>query len=147
MLEEKSINLTTEVEYASKGETEKAKMVIIRPPTSRHINECSILKQCFFRAARSFSDGKEKAEKKETNEDDLTAEDVMQMMYSSDIDITEVISAIRKLFKKGVLFFDGEVVATDPLMEKLSIDDFQTIAGEYLVNFILASALQKMNQN
>jgi len=73
----------------------------------------------------------------------MKAEDVISMLYMSDVDMNGVLLSAIELFNSGVALVDGEQRFTKPIIDTLSPDDLELMTGTYLVNFILASALAK----
>lgn len=140
------VTLETPIEYKPEdsGEVEKAYEVTIYAPSSKQLKNTVYLKQCFFRALNSVSDTD--AKEKDVDKDKIIeASDVMALLYMSDIDMHKFMLSARELFQAGVAKIDGKRDFTVPLLDKLSPDDLETLAGEYLINFILASALKKIN--
>jgi len=141
--------LKSTFEYAFKGENRTASFISLRPPTMREHHPASQLKQSIMTMIRTTYSGDEilKAgdQAKSSNQgdttadDDITAELILTLLFSSDnLDINVVFEQAKVLFKAGVALIDGEQVLNNPLVDKMSIDDFQNIVGEYIANFILA---------
>ena len=131
-------------EYASKGELAQAAFITLKAPTSKNITECAHLKQSFFRAIpkdRPEVEAQEEAA-------GITGDDIMTLiMMSPEVDLAVVLLTARELFSSGVALVDGETKVTKPIIDVMSQADLETMTGEYLANFILASVLQKMNQS
>lgn len=144
LLEEKVYNLTTGFEYAFKGDNVTAVFIKIIPPTSKTIKHCSVIKQLFYRAATSIKNPENAAKEVEEkdSEKDSDDESYYDIFYISEsVDIELVLDSFRKLFKTGVLLLDGETKLTDPLLDKISLPDFEKLASIYLGNYIAASML------
>lgn len=135
--------LTESFEYANKGDSVKASFIELSAPTSKNMTECSSLKQAFYRALPEGDDDDDKPEKDDSVE--IKGSEVIAMILrSKDVELITVLLHARELFK-SVGLVDGEVGLTKPLMDKITPDDFENMVGDYLVNFILASTLQKMS--
>jgi hypothetical protein len=131
------------VQYANKGEMVEAMFVTLNPPTSRNMTECAQLKQAFFRALPKT--GEIEAEASDGGQAELTGEAVMTMItMSPDVELASVLVTGRELLTSGLALIDGEEKLTKPVLDNMSADDLEGMIGEYLVNFILASALRKM---
>lgn len=137
-----NVPLTTQVKYHNKGEDAEAQFIMMAAPTSKNMVECAIIKQCFTQAAVAVSKDAEGSSSDKEDKDDsgVNPKDIIQMMFASTTDMNKLWVSAKVLFKDVVLF-EGEVKASVPLIDKISIDDLQNMLGEYLVNFIAASML------
>lgn len=138
--------LTTPFPYGTaSGEKEDASFITLKAPTSRNSRECAALKQAFFRAVADNEGGEGDGE---SNLENIQGADVlMTMAMSTAVDLPDVLETAKHLFTKGrVAFVEGEekVPLTKPLLELMSQDDVEGMLGDYLVNFTLASSLQRM---
>lgn len=127
--------------YAKDGDEVVAEFVQLTAPSSKQLKHTTFLKQSFFRALNSLqgSADKEKAEESP----DMKPEDIISMLYMSDVDMNTVLLSAIELFNSGVALVDGEQRFTKPIIDTLSQEDLELMTGTYLVNFILASALAK----
>ena len=135
-------------EYAStEGEAPMAKHILLIAPSSRFLRDCAHLKQAFFRAMPKGDEIPEAptAEKKESAK--IKGEDILMVMAASDVDLGEVYDTIRNLFVKGCAKIDSDIPMNVELMKKVSMEDMEGMAGAFLENFILRSALARMNQS
>jgi len=136
--------LSKPVPYAHGGEQVEATSVVLIAPSQKQLQHTAILKQGFFQAINSVSESSNATSQPEKQEE-MTGEDLLSMMYmAKDVDMTQILLAARELFKSGVAKLDGVQDLNLPLIEKISADDFEKMVGEYLINFILASALKKL---
>ena len=139
--------LESPVEYASKGELEAGKFIVLKAPTSKNMAECAFLKQAFFRAIATIP----KQDRGDVAEDDGTEVDgeaVMSIItMSTGVELAAVLLTAKDLFTSGLAMVEGEVKLTKPIMDTMSQDDLEAMTGEYLANFILASALRKMKNS
>lgn len=135
-------HLTTTFNYSHKGESTEATFIRLTAPTSRHSRECAALKQAFFRAVPRNEDAEQP--------DDLAdpeGQDVITMIAMSDrVELPDVLDVARKLFTNGVAMIDGETKLTNPLIDRMSQDDWEAMIGEYMVGFTLASSLRVMKE-
>jgi hypothetical protein len=135
--------LKTPIKYANKGTEAEAEFIELRPPCAKNMTECSRLKQFFFRALPKEQEHHEADNKQE---DKIDAAAIMAILsMSNDVDLDQVMVTGLQLFTSGtVAFVDGETKLTKPLVDAMSMDDFHDMLGEYLVNFVLASSLNKV---
>jgi hypothetical protein len=131
--------------YSHKGDTVDAKFITLTAPTSRTAKECSALKQAFFRA---MSEQQTVTSSGEATNTDLEIEggDVMALLaMSTEVDLPDVLDVGKKLFQQpGIALVDGEAKLGGTLIDRMSLDDFEDMLGEYMVNFILASSLTRL---
>lgn len=127
--------------YAKDGDEVVAEFVQLTAPSSKQLKHTTYLKQSFFRALNSLQ-GAAKEEKTDESVD-MKAEDIISMLYMSDVDMNNVLLSAIELFSSGVALVDGDQRFTKPIIETLSQEDLELMTGTYLVNFILASALAK----
>lgn len=139
---------TDTLRYAVSGNMEEAQSITLVAPTSKHMVECAQLKQAFFRALPKQSPTSDSAETKNDADTKLTGEAIMGLIaMSPDVELSVVLLTAKELFSKNIGLIDGEVKLTKPLIDEMSLDDLESMTGEYLANFILASALTKMKNN
>lgn len=128
--------------YANKGETTDASFIKLIAPSSKQSRECAALKQAFFRAV----DQNQEADESATAESLEGGEVMIFLAMSKDVDLPDIIDIGKDLLlSPGIASVDGEAKLTKNLIEKMHHDDLECAIGEYIVNFILASSLAKMN--
>ena len=130
--------------YAHKGDTQDATFITLLPPTFKQIDKIAPLKQAFVTAISDVSAGEQVAAvdtDDAASEDDITGPQIMALMYRSTCDMTKVFLHAQELFKSGAALVDGEVKLTTPLMEKMAVNDFERLVGDYIANFIAPSLM------
>jgi len=141
-----TVTLTQPIEYAKGGELEAGTFVTLAAPTSRNMTECATLKQAFFRALPKT--GEVEAEDSGQGDAVINGEAIMTLItMSKDVELGSVLLTAKELLTSGVALVEGEEKLTKPLFDKLSQDDMELLVGEYLANFILASALQRLKKS
>lgn len=142
-----SFELTEKFNYGHKGDSVEAQMITFFAPNSKTLTLCADLKQYFFQAMPDSSPDK-KTEISESTEVEIDGSGIMMMISgSSKVKLSSVLLTARELFSnKEIALVDGEEKLTQPLLDKISNDDLEDMTGEYMANFILASALRKMNK-
>lgn len=147
MKKEVSVSLTSVVQYHSGGELKTATMVSLKAPTMKSLKHAAAMKQGFFQAMSAVKS--DSVETKTSGDDDgeMNGEAVLALLYMSDIDIDAFFNAARELMKSGSAKLDDQVDLNDTLLNQLSVEDFEKLVGEFLVNFTLASTLMKMKSS
>ena len=130
--------------YAAKGQEVLASFVKLVAPTSRHSRECAALKQAFFRA---IPKGEETDVDPETVSTPSGTDIITMIACSQDVDLPDVLDTAARLFTSGTALVDGETKLTKPLLDKMSQEDVEGMAGDYLANFTVASALARQSKN
>ena len=143
--------LTQKFSYAHQGQQPSATFVTLKAPTSRNLKECAFLKQAFGRAQAALQDraamqsaiteGREASEDTKIEGDDV----ILMLAASTAVEYGDVLDVAKKLFSSGVAQIEGETKLTSPLIDSMSVEDFEGMLGQYLVNFTLASLLAKTN--
>lgn len=141
-------------EYYHGGDIHEAQFILLSAPTSRHSDECSVLRQAFGRATATIADlagdsSRDSAdgdEKETAEEKTITGSDVISMLaMSSGVNLAKVMSTGIKLFTTKspsvVAKVDGEIALNKELIGRMMLEDLEAMLGEYLVNFTLASTL------
>jgi hypothetical protein len=136
--------LTTKFKYHFKGEVVEASFIALTAPSSKNIENCAPIKQSFFQAIGEQS--KNTNDRSEPTDEDIDGDSIMMLIQmSKTVNMSSVLMHARELFSSGVALIDGETKLTKPLIDLMSIDDFEGITGQYLANFILVSVLNKLN--
>ena len=136
-------NLESPFKYAFKGDTRTASFITLLPPTMKQQKYAASLKQSIMRAARSdVAESTSKAVEKDTEdttEAEITAELVLALIFGSvGMDVNVIFGQAKDLFTHGAALVDGEEKLTIGLIDKMSVDDFQNLTGDYIANFTLA---------
>lgn len=133
-------------QYSKDGEQVNAKFISLQAPTSKCMRECAALKQAFFRAMGDQQDTVTAV--KTDKEIDIKKEDILFMIsMSKTVDLPDLLDTAKQLFLlPDIALVDGEHKLKNTLIERMSVDDFQNMFGEYMVNFILASSLKLLRE-
>lgn len=144
-----NVKLSDELEYDYQGDKKQAEFITLKKPTARNVHLTSIIKSSFQNAAMEISKQNEserkEIEKNKSEEFELEPEEAMQLLFAVPDGVEKCMIAFKELLR-DVALIDGEIKATVPLIDSLSVDDFENIFGKYLINFILASLLEKTNK-
>lgn len=146
MMTEFKFILTRPFSYAFKGEQATAEFITLTAPTSKTIRECSALKQAFFRAMGD-REGKDSGGA-DTEDVTIEGQDILSLLaMSKSVDLPEIMDVAKKLFQlPGIALVDGETKFGQQIMDRMNIDDFENMLGEYMVNFTLASSLKRLKE-
>ena len=133
------------------GNESETSFITFTAPTSKNRKECMFLKQSFFRALNSIpSSNKSAGDAVEANKE-FDGSDIITLFAMSSADLHEVCEVARKIFISGVgkMGGDGKLTGNllDNIEDKLSTEVIQEMVGEYLVNFILRSSLNKLKNS
>ena len=71
---------------------------------------------------------------------DFTGEDILSLIYASNVDMDKVLLNAKELFTTGVAMVEGVTKLNKLLMDQMTLDDFEKMTGEYIANFIASSA-------
>ena len=137
--------LKTPFDYTFKGDTAKAEFITLSAPTSKTTQECSALKQAFFRAMGE-REGKGGKADVDAEVDDIEGSDVLILIaMSNNVDLSDVMDNAKKLFQQpNIAMIDGETKMKTELIGRMSVDDLEDMLGEYMVNFTLASSMKRL---
>lgn len=137
---EKQFDLTAPFEYAFDGDVRSAAFITLLPPTMKQHSQAAALKQSIIRIVTDAVRNADDEDPEDSKADEaITAKMVVATIYGSGcVEVNVVWEQVRALLKSGVALIDGEQKLTVPLMDKMSPDDFENMAGEYIANFTLA---------
>lgn len=130
-------------EYAHKGDTQEAGFITLLAPTFKQASKVAPIKQAFTAAIAEVAEGAEsdRDDKSDSEDSAVTGAQVMQLMYRWSGDMNTVLLHAEQLFKSGAALVDGETKLTTPLMEKMSMVDYEGLIGDYIANFIAPSLM------
>ena len=135
-------DLKSAFKYAFKDDMRDAQFITLIPPTMKQHSQAAALKQSIIRIVTDAIRGAgsdDENDSKAKEDEKITSKMVVATIYgSSCVEVNVVWEQIKVLLKSGVALVDGEQNLTIPLMEKMSPEDFEDMAGEYIANFTLA---------
>ena len=141
-MEEVMYELKNPFEYAFKGESRNASFITLRKPNMKCHDQASDLAQAILRIMRGYQEDKDQGDQGEQEEESDGVIDPSSLAAlltaNKDVPVKGVWSAAKSLFSAGVAQVDGEQKLTLPLIEKMDIEDFENLTGEYVINFIIA---------
>jgi hypothetical protein len=83
-----------------------------------------------------------------SSDKELTGRDWVLMLYASDQEMDDVLSAFKEvLINANHCKIEGNVELNPHLFSKISGDDLDMLLGEYLALFLLSSWTKYLNQN
>jgi hypothetical protein len=135
---------------AKTGDEVEATFIRFHAPTSKVIKQCAALKQAFFRAMQEQQDKPSSAvpDVVDQKQPEIFGHDVMNVIaISTQVDLTEVMEIAKQLFQApNIALVEGEHKFGSAVIDRMSAEDLECALGEYLVNFILASALMRLKE-
>lgn len=148
MKSEFQFQLSTPVKYHAKGEEIEGSFITLKAPSYKQMDKCVPLKQAFYRVAAAASAAAEDdtSPQEPTDSDspsELDSDTLISMFYQSSEDMVKIILHGVELFKSGIAQIDGSHDMKAHMIEQMSQDDLEQMIGCYMINFILASALNK----
>lgn len=145
MQSETRVILAEPLRYSGRdGEFHMATFVVLKAPTSRAYQQAIRIKQAVLRAIaterrKAPADAPQPAPAPGTEERPSGA-DWVAMLASTEADLPALFEMVRELLvKQGLALVDGEVPMTGALFDDLALPDFESLVGEYLAAFPLAS--------
>lgn len=127
--------------YSAGGDTHESRFIELKEPTRKDLANFTPIQQAFMKAIKELQNDTAKVEEAESQEKDgaITSEAVIYLMSQSEVDMVKVSLFAEQLFKNGSALIDGETSLTSPLMNKMSMDDWNGLVGTYIANFITPS--------
>lgn len=139
------VQLTTPLKYSTDGGFKDANELVLKAPSNKHRRQANELKQGFFQALKGSADTSGTVETTaDASDHETTGDEIIAALMMSDIDYCKYVETFRELLLNDVCYVTDDVKLTNPLFDKLSLDDTDTLLGEYLTNFLLASQLRKL---
>lgn len=145
--------LSYPITYGHKGKDEEGVSVSMFAPSVAQMKYAGKLKQFVMQAMQqsksSISDEQREAVRKNKensaeDEDQITGDDFVMMLASSEVDYNEAIAAFTELLCSGAGMIDGREKITSFLINKMMFQDLESMLGRYLEHFLLQSLIQKM---
>lgn len=136
--------------YARKdGDAGNAQFITLVAPNYKQMQHVTPLKTAFMQAVLGFSDKDViDATSDQTENHKIEGAQVMQVLYScAEVNMTKVMLSAAELFKAGAAMVEGEEKLTQPLIDKMKLDDFEQMVGEYIANFITPSLMDGQSKN
>ncbi len=141
--------LSTPVKVAKKGDEELVFKIKLKAPTAKHRAHMIRLKQGFLKAVISAqnsatiknarADADTMAEAAEAKIDGAA---IIGLLYISDIDVAALEEEFRNLLLAGICEVDEGINLNAHMLDScVSLEDFESIMGEYLANFIVSSSI------
>jgi hypothetical protein len=139
----------TDSKTGGKGTDEEAISVILYAPSVNQMKHAGKLKQFVMQAmgqgSKASSEGKTTASNTE-KEVEVTGDDFVMMLTSSDVDYVEAMESFNALLCSGAGKLEGKQNLTSLLIDKLAFNDLEGMLGKYLESFLLQSLIQKMKE-
>ena len=127
-MSEITVELKNPFEYSYKGDMVEAQFIVMPEPGFKELDKIAPIKQAFVAAVNDLASeaSEPSAEAPEGDTESITGPQIMALMYRSKGNMSQV-------------FLYAQL--TVPIMEKMSVSDFERLLGEYLANFIAPSLM------
>lgn len=149
--------LSEPIKISVAGNFIDADTIICHSPSAKRKRVASRLRQKFMQAMMSMPEDKRTPEAKEAaiakrkaakedndgNEQEMTGEEIEQMLFMSDIDLDLFQNDFEKLIMTPGVAQIEEKDLNAAHIEKISCEDFERLVGEYLANFFISSWIPK----
>lgn len=136
--------LKNPISYQTPEGMSETKVLILNAPSTENKKYVFKLQQNFLRALRSMS-SMASGNKESKEESEITGQDVLSILLMSDIEFEVVADQFAKILPY-VCKVDSDVKMTSTLVDRISIEDFQGLLGEYMANFIIPSWTKPANK-
>ena len=133
--------LKNDLSYTNKGDVHSAKFITIKPPSFQQMPHFTPIKQALMAAINEISTDSVAEKKPDSTDDGINGKQVMQLLHNWSGELTKIMLHAKELFRAGAAEIDGEVLMTAPLVDKMSMDDFEGLLGCYIANFIVPSLM------
>jgi hypothetical protein len=151
--DKEQFKLSSKLQYQHNGDFADCEHLDIFAPTRSQFSEVIKLKQGYFKAQgevaarymplmKNIEEIKSQLKKEDEQEQqsiDAQAKQIIEAIYTSDIDIEEYFKQFKLLCVKGAVKTPLGTAITELLLDKLSINDLERLLGEYLAFFIVGS--------
>lgn len=143
MSDDKVYTLKNPFDYAKNGDSVESQFITVVAANFKQMAHYTPIKQAFVSAINQISTDKvnDSAAQPESDGEDITGEQVMQLLHNWDGELTKVLIYAKQLFTSGVALVDGEKPMTTPMVDKMSMEDFEGLLGFYIANFIAPSLM------
>ncbi len=149
-MKEIKLELSYPIEYAFEGQTLEADHLMMVSPSAASIKFTSQIKNLFFDAIsknRNEIESKEPLKKDSSDQSDITpvmVEYILSTCNSGSVD--KLHQCLKDLFCSGAIKLPTGQRINIVQLDKLSLEDYEKLIGEYVVNFIIGSLLKRMSQ-
>lgn len=141
-------DLSTPIDFHSKGQVEKAYKLILKAPCNRVGRQCNQLKQGFMRALKGLADSSGRVETNASKEKaEITANEIIEVLQMSEIDYSDYMDIFKSLITNKIAFITDDIALNSVMFDGLSLDDTDKMLGEYLESFLLVSQLKKLKES
>ena len=137
--------------HAQEGACEGT-FISMKAPSVRHLSHVAPMKQSFMSAvaesSAKVSGSVDTPDKDKDDSDSMDGSAIIGILEASSVDMNKYVKSFSKMIIHTNLFqIEGETKFTETLLDNLSVEDFYGLMGDYMLNFILASLIKKMNEN
>lgn len=132
-------------DYHYKSQQTKANFITLMAPSVKTPHRAD-LKQCFFRAIGGGDTSQQPQVDDSAKPETPTGSEIIQLIaMSKDVELSTFLEFGKVLLSSGVALIDGQTKLIKPLIDVMNPDELEEMLGDYMSNFILASAFKKIN--
>lgn len=139
--------LKSPVLYTDNGERVEGSLLVVYAPAFKHRVLSRKLKQIFVRVLKEYQDNLDKkSSSKKSNKSDRNddsegdAKAWVLLLYSSDIDASEIFDAFEQLILlPGLVKIEDKANLQRSHLEQMVPEDLENLLGEYAENFLSQS--------
>lgn len=139
------VPLSTPLKYSVGADFEDANQLILKAPSANRRRQCNELRQGFMKGIAGMADKSGRVETTpEASDKETTPDEIVMTLMMADIDFAKYVETFREILINGACDVVEGIKLTGALFDNLSLEDQDTLLGEYLSNFLLASQLRKL---
>lgn len=146
-LKEFEFTLSEPVTIHKSGQSVPVAKILLKCPNSRQQRDRLIIKNGFlYNKNQSTATATDTEQKANDVIDNLTeSQKILGGLFSTKTadEMDEILNAFKRLLLDGCGTFEG-ITATDHYLNQIDGDDFDSMLGEYIANFILPSWMKQL---
>jgi TusA-related sulfurtransferase len=146
MNNELNYTLKKSIQCQIQGENLDCNNLVCHAPTYNVRRQCQKIKQIFFEIIKSNQEkldkkkeGSETKVKTDDNDSKIEASDILNLFYTSDIDISKAMDEFENLITSGLCKVEGQIQLNKNLLNKMALQDIENLFGEYVAFFLIES--------
>ena len=134
--------LSSPVKVAKAGQEELCFILTLRAPTAKHRSHLIRIKQGLLKAIVCLQKNADPNRPEHPDDNKIpSGADLIAILYISDVDLAGLEDEFRALMLAGITSLGDGIALNVHHMDQMSLEDFEGVFGEYLVNFIMSSSM------
>jgi hypothetical protein len=133
------------IKYHQAGSVEEGYELIMHAPSIAVYRQVSALKQGFFDQVNKLKNNvTTQSADANAMQEEMQGEALVSMLYmAGNLDVNKYLGHFKEICLEGLVLLPNGVKINQQQLDSLSPDDFERLAGEYILNFILGSLFSK----